>query len=137
MGTQATQRRSNITELVGDRLRLPRGLLANRPADPEAGDCYYATDTDQLLVGLSSGAWRVFPLTEEDLTAQVDEITDSFTTGSAYEAGTLRVFWNDLRQCPAGSGDFVEVDPAAGTFQLTNTPDLGDSLTVEYHQRLT
>jgi len=70
----------------------------------------------------------------EDLTAQIDGNTDTFTTGFARYPGTIRVYLNGLDQGTPGtiaSGAHVE-ELDTTTFQLDVVPPLGCELHVTY-----
>jgi len=64
---------------------------------------------------------------QASLTAQVNGSTATFTTPSAYRAGTLVVRWNGQVQA---LGDVTEA--SSTTFTLALTPDSGDAIEVAY-----
>ena len=61
------------------------------------------------------------------LTDQVDGVEDTFTTPSAYVAGTIRVWWNGQKQTVS---DITEV--SSTTFSTSFTPPVGSGIEVEY-----
>ena len=64
----------------------------------------------------------------ENLSAQCDGLSSSFTLGEAFEATSLRVYWNGIRQ-PQGSTVTVT---GSTTFSTTFVPDVSASLVVDY-----
>jgi hypothetical protein len=67
-------------------------------------------------------------LVQEDLTSQIDGVENTFVVTSSFDAASLRVYYNGLRQ---SSADISVLD---GTrFQLNFTPTAGDSLIVDYN----
>lgn len=53
-----------------------------------------------------------------------------FTAPEAYEAGTLKVFRDQLALQPAI--DFQETSPSAGTYTLTSAPETGEKVWHDY-----
>ena len=68
-------------------------------------------------------------LEHEDLSSQVDGSTQTFTVSSAYQTGTLQVYWNGLLQL---SSDIAE--SSRTTFTTTFIPSSNDNLVVIYIQ---
>lgn len=68
----------------------------------------------------------------ENLTAQVNGVTHTFTTTHAFVPGSLRVFLNGLNQMGTGDGLFVETNPAAGVFTLIPLTTPPDTVYVSY-----
>jgi hypothetical protein len=68
---------------------------------------------------------------QADLSSQCNGITQSFTLPENYESGTLRVYFNGVRQVESES--FTEHNNS--TFQTIGfTPVTGDFLTIDYTQ---
>jgi len=65
---------------------------------------------------------------QANITSQVDGSSTSFTISEAIESGSLRVYWNGIRQTL--SDTYTEL--SSTTFSTTFTPLLGDSLIIEY-----
>lgn len=65
-----------------------------------------------------------------DLTSQVDGNTTVFNVPVAYEAGTLRVYYNGVRQ-ESGNG-FSETTTT--TFTTVFTPQNGETIAVDYKE---
>ena len=65
---------------------------------------------------------------KENVSSQIDDSQTVFTISEAYKAGTLRVYWNGVRQIV--SVTFTET--TSTTFTTTFTPLTGDYLTVDY-----
>ena len=53
-----------------------------------------------------------------------------FTAPEAYEAGTLKVWRDQLTLQPAI--DFTETDPSAGTYTLASAPETGEKVWHDY-----
>lgn len=66
-------------------------------------------------------------LEHQDLSSQCDGSTQSFTVSSAYQTGSLQVYWNGLLQL---STDIVET--SVTTFTTSFTPASDDNLVVIY-----
>lgn len=66
-------------------------------------------------------------LFRESLTSQVDGSNSTFTTGSSYYTGTLRVYWNGQVQ---SLSDITEL--SSSTFSIGLTPESGDAIEVAY-----
>lgn len=67
---------------------------------------------------------------DEDLTAQVDGVTDTFATARVFDAGTLRVYLNGQRLRKGATEDFVEL--STSSFQMLRVPRATDVLLVQY-----
>lgn len=67
-------------------------------------------------------------LSKENLTSQITGSATQFTISENIEAGSLRVYWNGIRQ--VSSTSFNEINLT--TFSTTFTPLSGDTLIVEY-----
>lgn len=65
---------------------------------------------------------------KSNLTSQVDGETTVFSVPEAYKTGSLRVYYNGVRQIE--SETFTETTTT--TFSLTFTPQTGDYLTIDY-----
>ena len=65
---------------------------------------------------------------KEDLTGQIDDSRTIYTVSEAYKTGTLRVYYNGLRQ--RESDTFSET--TSTTFTTTFTAVSGDTLTIDY-----
>ena len=63
-----------------------------------------------------------------NLTSQIDGETQSFTIPEEYKSGSLRVYWNGVRQ--VSSITFTE--QTSTTFSVTFVPLVGDYITVDY-----
>jgi len=81
-----------------------------------------------------SGTGGAASYVAENLTAQVDGLTNTFTTGSARHAGTIRVYNNGQDLGTPGviatGAEVEEIDPT--TFQLSRVPIVGEKLHVSY-----
>ncbi len=73
-----------------------------------------------------------FFLRKEDLTSQVDGITDAFLTGDPYVAGSLEVYLDGVLQ-NAVIGYVTEDDPTTGAFSLGSVPLIGQTVYVHYN----
>lgn len=83
------------------------------------------------LSGGGGGGGNFVP---EDLTGQVDGITDTFTTGSARQAGTIRVYLNGQDLGTPGTlvaGAHVE-ETSSTQFKIDLVPQVGEELNVTY-----
>ena len=78
-----------------------------------------------LLVG---GTQR--DLKQVNLTSQIDGSAQRFTVPEAYQAGSLRVYWNGLRQI---GGGVTFTENSTTQFTTTFTPDSGDYLIIDYY----
>jgi hypothetical protein len=65
---------------------------------------------------------------KQNLTGQVDGETSTFTVSEPYKAGTLRVYYNGIRQIV----DVTFSEASSTTFQTTFTPQTGDYIAIEY-----
>jgi len=65
---------------------------------------------------------------KQNLSSQVDGMTTVFTVQEEYTAGSLRVYWNGIRQIVSVS--FSET--TSTTFTTTFTPSEGDYLAIDY-----
>lgn len=63
-----------------------------------------------------------------DLTNQVTGSTAVFTVPEIYETGSLRVYYNGVRQIE----DTTFSETTSTTFTLTFTPVLGDYISIDY-----
>ena len=79
----------------------------------------------RFLFGSSGGGSS---LREADLTAQINGSTTVFTMPENYQNGTLRVYWNGIRQ----RTDDTVSETSQNTFTTTFTPLAGDVLIVDY-----
>ena len=68
-------------------------------------------------------------LKQSNLTSQVNGSATSFTVPEAYQSGSLRVYWNGLRQITGVS----ITENSQTTFQTTFTPENGDYIVVDYY----
>lgn len=67
-------------------------------------------------------------LSKENLTSQITGSASQFTISEDIELGSLRVYWNGIRQVESNS--FNEL--TSTTFLTSFTPISGDTLIVEY-----
>ena len=67
-------------------------------------------------------------MTREDLTAQITGSAQTFTISAAYSSGTIRLYWNGIRQRAGDS--FTEA--TSTTITTVFTPQIGDTLTLDY-----
>jgi len=74
--------------------------------------------------GTSSGE----EMSKANLSSQINGSNTVFTVPSAYSAGTLRVYFNGIRQII--NETFNET--TSNTFTLTFTPVTGDFITIDY-----
>ena len=65
-----------------------------------------------------------------NLTGQIDGQATTFTVPEAYKAGTLRVYYNGIRQIV----DVTFSETTNTTFTTTFTPQTGDHIAVDYAQ---
>tara|TARA_Y100000593_G_scaffold95131_1_gene200480 strand:- start:13542 stop:14693 length:1152 start_codon:yes stop_codon:yes gene_type:complete len=68
---------------------------------------------------------------KENLTSQINGSATVFTTSKSYVPGSLVVYWNGLRQINPTT--FSET--TSTTFTLSDTPEIGSYIEVEYHQQ--
>lgn len=68
-------------------------------------------------------------LKEANLTSQIDGETYDFTMPESFQSGSLRVYWNGLRQITGVSITVV----SATEFQTSFTPGDGDQLVADYY----
>lgn len=71
----------------------------------------------------------VSKIVSEDLTDQINGSRQLFTISVPYDAASLRVFWNGIRQ---SSTEITVV--SALTFSTTFQASIGNSLIVEYYK---
>ena len=67
-------------------------------------------------------------LTKDDLTAQINGSIQQFTTSNSFETGSLRVYYNGVRQVE--SETFSETTSTTFTTTFLTIP--GDYLTIDY-----
>jgi len=77
-----------------------------------------------LFGGSSSG----FTLKEADLTSQINGSNTNYTMPENYQFGTLRVYWNGIRQ---RTGDTI-TETSQSTFSTSFTALSGDVIIVDY-----
>ena len=65
---------------------------------------------------------------QADLTSQVNGSNTSFTVPEEYQAGSLRVYYNGIRQVEGATFDEYN----STTFTTNFTPQTGDYVTVDY-----
>jgi hypothetical protein len=65
---------------------------------------------------------------QADLTSQIDGSNVSFTVPEEYQAGSLRVYYNGIRQVEGETFDEYN----STTFTTNFTPAVGDYVTVDY-----
>ena len=65
---------------------------------------------------------------QADLTSQIDGSNVSFTVPEEYQAGSLRVYYNGIRQVEGETFDEYN----STTFTTNFTPQTGDYVTVDY-----
>lgn len=63
----------------------------------------------------------------EDLSSQIDGVTSTFTLSAGYQATSLAVYIDGIRQ-----NGVTELSPTAGTFQLSSIPASGSLLVARY-----
>jgi hypothetical protein len=66
--------------------------------------------------------------TSKDLTSQIGSSNRLFQLGQVYKTGTLKVYWNGIRQT---SGVNL-TETSSQSFTTVFTPNPGDSLVVDY-----
>ena len=64
-----------------------------------------------------------------NLTGQINGSTQTFTMPEAYQANSLRIYWNGLRQI----GGVTYSETSSTQFQTTFTPETGDYLIIDYY----
>ena len=69
-------------------------------------------------------------LKQVNLTSQIDGSAQTFTVSEAYQAGSLRVYWNGLRQI---GGGVTYTETSSTQFQTSFTPESGDYLLIDYY----
>lgn len=67
-------------------------------------------------------------MNREDLTAQITGTEQTFNISAAYSSGTVRLYWNGIRQRAGDS--FTEA--TSTTITTTFVPQIGDTLTLDY-----
>ena len=65
---------------------------------------------------------------QADLSSQIDGSSQEFTVPENYSSGSLRVYFNGIRQ---EVGNTIS-ESGSNTFQTTFTPQTGDSLSLDY-----
>lgn len=65
---------------------------------------------------------------KQNLTGQVDGESTTFTISEPYKAGTLRVYYNGIRQIV----NVTFTEASSTTFETTFTPQTGEYIAVEY-----
>lgn len=122
-----------VTDISGNILTIQRGqedTLGVSHANNHAVEMLITAGTfEELETEINSLApgQNVF---NEELTSQIDGITDTFTTANNYISGTLRVYVNGARRSPGIGKDFVEV--SANTFQLNFIPTSEQTIIIDY-----
>ena len=83
--------------------------------------------------GGSSGGGGSSTQVIENLTSQIDGSTQDFTTTYAYQAGSLAIYWNGIRQIVSGTGATINETSSTGfSFIGSTVPTTEHTLTVEY-----
>ena len=67
-------------------------------------------------------------MVQSNVTSQIDGLSTSFTIPESIQSGSLRVFWNGVRQVLSDTYN----ETSATTFTTTFTPLSGDTLIIEY-----
>ena len=67
---------------------------------------------------------------KEDLSGQINGIRQRFTVSVAFQASSIRVYYNGVRQ----SDDEVTVIDSLN-FDLNFIPELGDDLTIDFYSQ--
>tara|TARA_Y100000401_G_scaffold33531_2_gene24932 strand:- start:18800 stop:19060 length:261 start_codon:yes stop_codon:yes gene_type:complete len=67
-------------------------------------------------------------LSKENLTNQINGFRTQFTISEEIQAGSLRVYWNGVRQVESTSFN----ENTVTTFTTTFTPQSGETIVVEY-----
>lgn len=67
-------------------------------------------------------------MNKANLTSQIDGQTQTFIVSETYKAGSLRVYYNGIRQIV----DVTFSEASSTTFSTTFTPQTGDYLAIEY-----
>mgnify|MGYP001379280573 FL=1 len=80
----------------------------------------------RFLYGASAAGGAT--LKEADLTAQVNSSNTTYTMPENYQFGTLRVYWNGIRQ---RTGDTI-TETSQSTFTTSFTALSGDVIIVDY-----
>tara|TARA_R100000664_G_scaffold33374_2_gene50324 strand:+ start:206 stop:487 length:282 start_codon:yes stop_codon:yes gene_type:complete len=69
----------------------------------------------------------------ENLTSQIDGITQDFTTTYSYQAGSLAIYWNGICQIVSGTGATINETSSTGfSFIGSTVPTTAHTLTVQY-----
>ena len=63
-----------------------------------------------------------------NVTAQIDGETQNFTVPETYKAGSLKVYWNGVRQIK----DVTITELTSTTFSVSFVPLVGDYLLIDY-----
>ncbi len=66
----------------------------------------------------------------EELTTQVDGLTNSFTTLFNYVVGTLKIYVGGIRQTPGVGKGYIE--SGVNSFDLNYIPEIGERILVDY-----
>lgn len=70
-------------------------------------------------------------LQQANLTSQINGSTQNFTVPKKYKTGSLRVYWNGLRQVQ----DVTFTEISTTVFQTTFTPEVGDYIVIDYYAK--
>jgi hypothetical protein len=107
-------------------------LLLGRPISPQV-----PVSGDLLVYDVVLGQWVPTQVGGLDVVIQdevpagsVDGANDTYMTVFGYQAGSLRVYLNGLRQSAGAADDYLEVD--GQTFAFGIPPALGDVIRVDY-----
>jgi hypothetical protein len=81
------------------------------------------------FVFISGGAGA--EMKKADLSSQIDGNTTTFNVPVSYQANSLRVYYNGIRQ-ESGNG---YSEASATTFTTTFTPQVGETISIDYTEQ--
>lgn len=125
-------------------IKIRGGLKQDLPLSAELHELLLVSDTGELFYGMGPGnpLLRIGGglVADLDITNQIDGVTNTFTVGEGYIAGSLVVYYclTRLRKSVDGiTHDVVELNPDSGTFELPGRiPQPGDTLIVSFNRKI-
>lgn len=131
-----------ITTVTGLQAALDgKELLVNKSTDTALGnsDTLYPTQNavktyvDNSFASLQTDQSGGTSDTYGTITGLIDGINDTFTVSAGvYTTGLLQVYLNGKLSIQGTAEGWVELNPAAGTFQFNTPPFIGDEITAVY-----
>jgi hypothetical protein len=112
-----------LTSLIG--AQGPQGIQGeDGPAGVGTAN-YFNTE----IVDQSGGTASSYPA----ITGAINGTNKIFTVSEGvYVSGSLKVYWNGQLQTQGTSEDWVQLSPAAGTFEFIEAPEVGTVITAIY-----